>query len=196
VFGGADKRIARLVRGRASLSKGMGQLLEFCGQTVPSPLWQKLRGLDYASDRKHMSIWLEQLLSRKPPTKRIKGLWFGLFNRSHEDGLPTCCIHLAGSSRFNFDDPALDCFSEPQYLPAHNTTESQILTTIFRSVDEVPEAATQGEYTLCWGYASLLVRDWCRGEMRHKLLGDAQRRGVAVGFDSGDGIVVDVLEQN
>ena len=53
----------------------------------------------------------------------------------------------------------------------------------------------QGEYTLCLGYSSLIVGEWCRGPMREKLLGAARLRGVAVGFDSGDAVLIDVLKR-
>lgn len=193
MFGGANKKIAKLIGGTSSLSAGMGQLIKFCNARVRSPVWRQFRDLDYLADQEQMSHWLEQLLAKKPPPQRIKGLWFGLFNPRRQDGLATCALHLAGSSRFNFDVQSLDCFSEPQYLPAENDADSAVLTTIFRTLERFPSAGAQGEYTLCWGYACLLVRDWCRGPARSKLLGTATRRGVAVGFDSGDGLVVDIL---
>jgi hypothetical protein len=73
---------------------------------------------------------------------------------------------------------------------------ASIWTTIYRTMSNTEgNAATLGEYTLCLGYASLVVAAWCQGELRPKLLGKATLRGITVGFDSGDYILIDVLKR-
>jgi hypothetical protein len=174
----------------------MADLLKLCKRVNPSHVWKELRNLEYESDYRKLTKWLEGLLATEPPPKEINGMWFGLFNPYLDDGKPTSCLYLAGSERFDSkgDDPDWAC--GPEYFPEGRYSHSSVLTTIYRTVSEQEGGVgSQGEYTLCLGYACLVVGEWCRGPMRKKLLGTAASRGVSVGFDSGDAVLVDILER-
>ena len=58
-----------------------------------------------------------------------------------------------------------------------------------------PDVFRRGEYTLCLGYAALCVSQWCHGPMRATLLGTATMRGVAVGFDAGGGLLIELFRK-
>jgi hypothetical protein len=54
-----------------------------------------------------------------------------------------------------------------------------------------------GEYVLCLGYACLAVKNLCETVPLELLLGSRDTRAVAVGFDSGDEILIgDVLARH
>lgn len=190
------KRVEKLIRKDIFVNAGMKDLLGFCEKVKPAKCWKPLYQLEYEKGFDQLTDWLTNLLTKQPPTKTINGLWFGLFNPVLKDGLPTCCLYLAGSKRFDLDEGDPDWAVSPEYWPKDRYSNSKVLTTIYRTMDVTEgEEGAFGEYTLCLGYASLVVAAWCRSALRSKLLGKAPFRGVTVGYDSGDGILIDVLKQ-
>jgi hypothetical protein len=173
----------------------MAALLDLCNQVRPSPVWRSLLHLDYENDAREMAEWFGDLLRSEPPSANVNGLWFGLSNPILR-GQPTSCLHLAGSTRFNPQQSPPEWASGPQYFPEGWSFFSRVLKTIYRAVKESrDDIGSQGEYTLCLGHSCLVVAEWCRGPMRAALLGDAPLRAVAVGFDSGDALLIDVLRR-
>lgn len=195
MYGNAYKRIEKLVRTWTPLPEGMSELLGLCKTTQPSQVWDELLDLDYESDCRQLTKWLEGLLANEPPPPNINGLWFGLFNPYLDDGKPTSCLYLVGSDHFDASDDNFEWACDPNYSPAGRYSNSSVLTTIYRALSRREgDVASQGEYTLCLGYSCMVVAEWCRGPMREKLFGECALRGVVVGFDSGDGVLIDVLE--
>jgi len=201
MYGGALKRIRQLVRKPTAVRAGMLDLLRLCAKAVPSPVWSRFRKLDFERDQQSLSTWLRKLLKSEPPPTSITGLCFGLFNPILKDGKPTSCLYLAGSERFERRLKNPDWACDPEYFPEGRYSSSKVLTKIYRDANaaiysdaNVPaEVGAQAELALCLGYSCLVVADWCRGPLRPALFGDAPLRGVAVGFDSGDLVLIDVL---
>jgi hypothetical protein len=114
-------------------------------------------------------------------------LWFGLHNPIMDDGRPSCQIYVGGSSAFDPDSDSNEWVCRLSWRPSARYASSQVLTALYRRV----EAATAdrvnwlGEAFLCHGYMALVVSQWCRGAMRHHLLGNAPVRAVVIGHDSG-----------
>jgi hypothetical protein len=190
------RRIQGLVRKNTPVAEGMCNLLDLCQEISPSPHWRKLYHLRFEDDLINLTIWLERLVTSEPPPKKVTGLWFGLFNPVLDDEKPTSCLYLAGSTRFNpeKDDLNLDWACSPAYWPEGRYSDSTVLTEIYRTVSRKRNGiGAVGEYTLCLGYAALAVSAWCRSPLREKLLGQAPFRGVTVGFDSGDEVLIEVL---
>jgi len=196
MFGGAFERIEELVRAQTSVRAGMFDLLDLCAKTKPSPIWARFQDLDLEKDQEELTKWLRKLLECEPPPTTVNGLWFGLFNPYLDDGRPTSCLYLAGSERFDasMSDPDWAC--GPEYFPEGRYSSSQVLTKIYRDSQAAPDdVGGQAEYTLCLGYSSLVIAEWCRGALRQELLGSASFRGVAAGFDSGDALLLDILRE-
>lgn len=194
MYGGAWERIDRLVRAATPIRAGMLDLISLCERVRAAPVWASFRALDFESEQESLAAWVRGLLADEPPPPSINGLWFGLFNPFLDDGQPTCCLYLAGSARF---DPAMsdpDWACSPEYFPEGRCSASEVLTTIYRAANAVDgEVGAQAEYALCLGYSCLVVAEWCRGPLREELSGGLAIRGITVGFDSGDGLLIDVL---
>lgn len=195
MYGDVDQRIENLIRDRVSVPAGMKELIHFCTEFQPSSVWPALMKLDFEQDQRDLSAWLRDLLANEPPGTAITGFWFGLFNPYLEDGQPTSCLYLAGSQRFDPNRQVVDWHCGPEYFPEGRYSKSVVLTAIYRKVSENDDVSALGEYSLCLGYACLVVANWCRGAMREELLAAAEVRGVAVGFDSGDLVMIDVLRR-
>jgi hypothetical protein len=197
MYGNAFEMIETLVRNRTPIRKGMATLLDLCNRVQPASVWHPLLHLDYENDARRRTDWLRNLLTEEPPLADINGLWFGLYNPYLRDGLATSCLYLAGSRRFDSHKDPREWACRAEYLPEGRYSSSSILKTIYRTVNAERSGVTGlGEYTLCLGFSCLLVAEWCRGPMRAKLLGSAPLRGVAVGFDSGDAVLIDVLTRD
>lgn len=195
MYGNAYERIELLVRTRTPLPDGMSELLGLCRNTEPSQVWDELLDLDYEIDFRRLTTWLERLLANEPPPPNTNGLWFGLCNPYLDDGKPTSCLYLAGSDHFDASDHDFEWACVPNYFPEGRYSRSSVLTTIYRALSvHEGDVASQGEYTLCLGYSCMVVAEWCRGPQREKLLDECTLRGVAVGFDSGDSLLIDVLK--
>lgn len=197
MYGDADRKIEALLSAAAEIREGMAELIELCERACPSKVWTDFHGLNFEQDYQRLTQWVSDLLEEQPPSCSINGLWFGLFNPYLDDGKLSCCMYLAGSERFALGTDSPDWPCNPEYWPEDRYASSEVLTTIYRRTAEIDkEAGAQAEFALCQGYACLVVADWCRGPMQGKLLGDADFRGVAVGFDSGDIVMIDVLRQS
>lgn len=192
----AYKKIEKLVRNKTPLVAGMHSLLDFCQKQQPSPRWKKLYQLNYEDDLLNLAFWLETVLLVEPPPQGITGYWFGLINPMLEDGAPTSCLYLAGSKFFKAEEEVPDWACSPAYWPEGRYLDSAVLTEIYRTVSKGRGEISQlGEYALCLGYAALAIATCCRSPLRDILLDKAAFRGVVVGFDDGDEILIDVLRQ-
>lgn len=190
----ADRRIDELLESRAPVGAGMTSLLDLCTGAEPDSVWEDLRDLDFEADFADLSSWLEQVFTDEPPGDRINALWFGLFNPILDDDEPTCCLYICGSQRFDPKVRGFEWACNPEYFPEERYADSDALTTMYRTLATKETGVfRRGEYTLCLGYAALCVSQWCHGPMRTTLLGIATMRGVAVGFDAGGGLLIDVL---
>jgi hypothetical protein len=175
--------------------EGINELLNACAARFSHPVRQMLRTLDVETDTAMLRQWLAQLLQREPVPVQIKGLYFGLAEYADDDRDATGCrLHLVGSANFDPQDEECQWALQPTYMPDADVADSEVLTAIYRDVQAAgPDVVSLGEYVLGFGYASLVVRTVCH-ELRVSVLGEAAWRGVAVGFDCGDAIVLGRIE--
>ncbi|MEX0676566.1 MAG: hypothetical protein WD063_05795 [Pirellulales bacterium] len=191
----AYRHIESIIQERTSVSEGIASLLQLCNKLQPSPIWKKLSTLNFEGDCRQLAHWLKQLLIAEPPENEINGFWFGLFNPI-VDGEPTAGLYLCGSTRFDpkREDPDWPC--NPGYFPDGRYADSTVLDSIYKTAyEKKSDVSNFAEYVLCLGYVSLIAARWCRGAMQPMLLGNTPLRAVAVGFDSGDRLLIDVLRQ-
>jgi hypothetical protein len=194
MYGGADRRIMSLVRRKCGIRDGMQDLIDLCERTLSSPVWRGFRRLDYDTDFDRLTFWLLDLLNEEPPSKAITGLWFGIHNPTYPDGRATCGMYLCGSKRFNPSRNVPDWHCRPEYWPEGRYASSEVLKTIYERTARKGELNAQAEVTLCQGFVCLVVRRWCSGPMREKLLNAAKYRGVAAGHDAGDVHLLAILD--
>jgi len=185
------KSIRDVLAANTGLKAGIVELIVYCESQVPSDVWESLRSLDFETDVIALRQWLEKVLSTERPKREIEVFWFGLFNPVLDNGQATCGLYVSGSTNFDLEDETGDWagWTDDSYLPERRYANSQVLHNIYSAVAGT-EAAGIGEYVLCLGYACMAIRKVCEEIDPSLLIGDRDTRAVAVGFDSGDFIVL------
>lgn len=186
----AHEAVCRVVRSLPGVKEGMLELSDYCEAVSPSPVWQRVRELDFQGDADRLTKWLAAVLSSEPAEDEINAFYFGLFNPILGDNA-TSGMYVSGSTRFDPEDETGDwaCWDDSSYLPAGRYADSQILHEIYRLTNR-SGVGEVGEYVLCFGYACLAVAAACMRVEPGLLLGTRASRAVAVGFDSGDLLVL------
>jgi len=176
------------VRSSRTIESSMRRLIERCHHCRPHSDWQRLHALDY-SLLASLREWFSGVFRSEPPAATIRGLWFGLFNPCLADGTPTADIYVSGSERFSSDPHDNSWAVGPEWWPDSRYAESSVLSDIYGIAYEtnaLDPLQNDAEYPLCLAYGSLVVRDL----LRESLPRLAEPVGAAVGFDSGDFIVL------
>jgi hypothetical protein len=174
--------IEELTKSSPTVSVGMSQLLDYCELKTPNHLWSVVRGLDFERDTKKLRVWLEHVLLSEPPSDDIKGFWFGLFNPV-KDGEVSCALYISGSITYS-DEPGWAVWNDTSYLPKDKYADSIVLHEIYRILEKNNMFGDE-EYVLCLGYACLAINAIYESAGLKRL-----DRPVAVGFDSGDYIIL------
>ena len=187
--------IEQIVKSNSNVSAGMSQLLDYCEGNLLNSIWTSIRQLDFEGDTVKLGMWLEKVLSSEPPSPEINAFWFGLFNPIH-NGETSADLYVSGSTKFDSENETAEwaTWDDNSYLPEQRYANSSVLKDIYRLVSKT-EAAEQGEYILCLGFAGLAVNQIIKTLNREILLGERERRDIAVGFDSGDFILLEGIEK-
>ncbi len=185
--------IQEIVADDLPLLDSMLKLIKLCEDNVPGNHYPQLRNLDYHGDVQSLTHWLRQLLSDKPPPDTIKAFWFGLYNPVLDDDNPICQLYISGSTQFGENDLSGDwaVWQEDSYIPEGRYANSDVLATLYRVTEH-----TDAEYITNLGYACLAVCQMCEALPPDLMLGSTTRRDVAVGFDSGDPLLVGYITRD
>ena len=188
--------VAELGRGRP-IEKSMSALIDKCEKSRPHVDWSKLRELPY-SDLQPLEDWIRRVFSKGRSRRPLKGLWFGLFNPCPDGRHPVAEIYVCGSDRFDPDPEDNSWAVGPKWWPKGRYAESKILADLYRiSYRQRAGASAQkdclgndAEYPLCLGYGLFAVKKLLEKMEPALILGKSDSIGVAVGFDSGDFVLV------
>lgn len=183
--------VSKLLGAGASLRDGMQVLLAYCNKKHRWKGWSKIGELDFDSDVEELEKWLKDVLKKEPPPSSVKAFWFGIFNPIY-DGDTVSDTYIAGASEFDPDDENFEWACGPDYFPDGRYAHSQILSEIYKAIDGSPASAI-GEYILCLAYTAFAVRELAKRVDKKLWLGKSKHRGLAVGFDSGDGVLLESL---
>jgi len=181
---------------------GAGMRL-LCGQLkglLEAPLWDQVASVDYASDTQRFIQWLKETLDTGPPDSSIQGLWFGLVStgmRLDDNGgllAEVYTTYLGGSEEFEEDSPDWAC--ELAYCPGGSEPELEAperFADLLMEADK--EARELGDYVLPLAYHALLVKEACRKIDPCLLGGESESRGVTVGYDDGDWLLIGTVSE-
>jgi hypothetical protein len=171
------------------IDRAMNSLIDHCAIARPHKSWPRLRDLPYA-DTSALSEWLEKVFESEPPPHDIRALWFGLFNPVY-DGEVAADMYVSGSKRFEPDDLSFDWACDPEWWPETGYAHSEVLRAIYRIAYKEAGLGNDAEYPLCLGYAALVVRQILDPTDQLLLTNRPDGHfGVAVGFDSGDAVLL------
>jgi HEAT repeats len=184
---------------RRPVAESMTSLIDQCDAARPHPDWAKLGTLPYA-DLSPLHKWVQVPFREEPPEVPLKGLWFGLFNPCPDGRTPVADIYVCGSERFDPDPHDNSWAVGPDWWPAARCANSAVLADIYRIAYRQGSRVTEqnaclgndAEYPLVLGYGVFAVRELL-GQVEALLPGRAESLGVAVGFDSGDFVLLGEL---
>lgn len=188
----AHDKVAAVVSSKVGVDDGMALLIDYCAENEPWLGWDVLRKLAFARDQQCLKQWLDQLLTHEPPPHEINAFWFGLFNPVI-NGKATCGLYLAGTETFDRNDEDFEWACDPAWFPNVRYAESQVLDGISQQLNTANSTVSSYEYVLCLGYAGLVVNHLAATLPLSKWLGEKSSRAVAIGFDSGVGILLGSL---
>jgi hypothetical protein len=185
---------------RRPVADSMAHLIDRCEAACNHPNWSDLRSLPYA-DLSPLLAWIRVPFLDEPPVRPLRGLWFGLFNPCPDGRTPVADIYVCGSERF---DPSPDDNSwavGPDWWPTGRYANSSVLARIYRIAHGPGPGvyepwgllANDAEYPLCLGYGAFAVRELIANLNPSLFLGDSDALGIAVGFDSGDFVLLGEL---
>ena len=167
----------------------MARLIDVCEAAQPHRDWAKLRALPYA-DLSPLAAWIQRPFLNDPPAEPLRGLWFGLFNPYTSDDEPSADIYVCGSQRFDPNPDSYDWAVDPYWWPEDRYARSTVLAEIYRIAYRKKGLENDAEYPLCLGYGAFAVRELLGMIDPKLLLGKSDELGIAVGFDSGDFILL------
>jgi hypothetical protein len=186
-FQEAFGRIETVVGSQVDAQAGMEMLIGYCASRLPDPTWDVIRRLGIRDDIGALRTWLTSVATKEPAPEQINAYWFGLFNPVDEKGNTTCGSYVAGSDHFDPHDETGDWACAPAYFPGRRYADSAVLRGIYEAAYlQESGPGDFAEYVLCLGYAGLAIKDVCMTADPGLLLGGSRQRVVAVGFDSGD----------
>lgn len=180
--------VSKVIDAHRSLQDGMAALLAYCNKQHRWMGWGRIGELDFDADVAELEKWLDGVLAKEPPPSSVKAFWFGIFNPVY-DGETTCDTYIAGTSEFDANDESFEWACGPDYFPDGRYAHSKILDRIYQIVNGSP-ASGMGEYILCLGYTAFAVSELTKRVDKKLWLGKSKQRGLAVGFDSGDGVLL------
>jgi hypothetical protein len=194
-----DWIVAEFARCRP-VADSMAALIKQCEKAQPHPDWAKLQALPFA-DLSPLIDWLQVPFREEPPTVLLRGLWFGLFNPCPDGRTPVADIYVSGSERFERNHHDNSWAVGPDWWPEARYASSSLLAEIYRiAYRQGKRVAEQkgclgndAEYPLCLGYGAFAVREVLAKIERSLILGESDSLGIAVGFDSGDFILLGEL---
>lgn len=184
----AYEAIESIITTSANVEAGWEKLLDYCNRLHASPCWAEWRTVNIEPDLKALAKWMDALFLKESPPSSVKGLWFGLFESTQP---PAYCMYISGSDEFDPKDKTAEWAANKDWEPENRYFFSKILDHIFHKLHTIEKNVAEiGMYVLCLGYSSLAVKSMCRTHKALQVWLEQSGRGVAVGFDDGDAVLV------
>jgi hypothetical protein len=188
--------IVSILQSRRSVADSMATLIDRCETANPHSDWAALRTLPYG-DTQQLLEWLVRPFRDEPSASPLAGLWFGLFNPIR-DRHAVADIYVSGSERFEPDPNDNSWAVRPKWWPESRYAHSALLAEVYR-IAYRPDAPTayedkwlgnDAEYPIVLGYGAFAVRELLERLEPSLVLGRSDSLGIAVGFDSGDFVLL------
>lgn len=186
--------ILALLKNDKTIKENMEELISLCESILPHDDWKKLKVLNY-NDLSNVNDWLRIVFSYAPPSTKIAGLWFGIYESYYDDSLPTTDIAVSGSSRFEENSNQWACGAE--YIPEmRQNANSEILRFVHRiAYSKDNPLGINALYPLALGYGCFLIKE-LMNQLEPNMIKIENEIGVVVGFNDGDYIILGKYKNN
>ena len=185
--------VAKEIASKRSMRESMDRIIAKCAKGHAHDDWEKLSALPY-DDLDDLREWVEKPFREEPSKKKLAGLWFGLFNPVYS-GKPVADIYVSGSTRFDLSPDDNSWAVGPDWWPESRYAHSSVLAKLYKIAYRKDGLANDAEYPLCLAYGGLAIRELLRAADPSVFLGKSPSLGIAVGFDSGDFVLVGKLSK-
>lgn len=167
-------------------AQAIRRLLERCSDRYPHSIWEQLSQLDYAASVAHLTSWLSNLLSARPPKDKIRILWFGLFHPGwrSEPGLATD-VFVEGRVIEEQPKGLLNRINGSFYWPRGRYADCEVVDRIGRLfTPEINRAMPEvRDYALSLSFLTLFVSDFA-ARSPHLLRGSADQRSLFTQYEA------------
>jgi hypothetical protein len=189
-------KVKEIVAKDVTVAAGMKEIITFCKKNYEHADWMKFNGLEY-DETSEINNWIENVLKNDPIPPKINGLWFGLYNPCNDDGEASADIYIAGNDGFDKDDEDGEWAVDPKYFPETRYLKSKILDKIYQIAYSYEDGLENtAEYALCFAYGCLITKYLLVKYSKSIISSKTKSIGVAVGFDSGDFLVIGELNKD
>lgn len=181
--------VAASAKAGAGVTRVMPQAIDLCRQIESEARWDLYTEYDWRQDAQHCRNWLAELLLDDAPGSAITGFWFGIFNPMRQ-GRPRSDFYVTGSAHY----PSVDWVFSQDWQPSGRYAHSPGQAALYRLAEsEGPNIVAIVDYVLTFAHAAATVNDLIVEIDSSRLLDGAERRGIAVGHDSGDALFLGEL---
>lgn len=177
-----------------STGESMHALIDECESSYAHADWSRFRKLRF-DDMAPLIQWVQELFRDEPPESPLLGLWFGICT-PFRNGEPVTDIYVAGAERFEPDPNDNSWAVRPKWRSESRYAHSEVLAEIYRIAHRKKGLQNDAKYPLCLGYGVFCVRDILSRLDPKLLLGKSNSMGIAVGFDSGDFVLLGKFTAN
>lgn len=186
--------IVKEIASQRAMRESMDRIISKCAKGHPHDDWDKIAALPY-ENLDDLRNWIERPFRDEPSKKKLAGLWCGLFNPVYS-GKPSADIYICGSTRFDPSPEDNSWAVGPDWWPEARYAQSAVLAKLYKIAYRKDGLGNNAEYPLCLAYGGLAVRDLLRAADPTVFLGKSPSLGVAVGFDSGDFVLIGKLSKS
>lgn len=180
--------LADEVRAVTDFTQSMQKLLAWGSESIPHDAWTALKALDCSAEPGRVGTWLARVLKRSPCPFPVRGIYFGLGERTTRAGVEYADIYFALMGQYQSSDKKLSwLWHDPRHYPDNAYFRSKPLKAagIICNEDEESGLSTPGHILFSLSFAALLLASSLDGNI-YRLLGGTEPIGIVTGFDSGD----------
>lgn len=185
--------IDKEIRAGRPLAESMERVIRKCEKSLPHDDWAELLNIPLDDSKRLTKIARNWFRNRKLKAV-INGLWFGIYNPAN-GRWPIADFHVCGAASFIDSRDNNSWASDITWAP-DDRAYSPVLEAIYKIAYRDNGLSNNAEYPLCLAYTALAVRDLLTELNPSLFLRNSDSVGVAVGFDSGDFIILGTLTES
>ena len=185
----AFEAIRTLVSGDDPVSQKMRTLIAACDTQYPHVSWAAFTKLPFDKEPPDLLHWLRGTFEREAPAHPLGALWFGIYNPIDRTDGVVADFTVCGSTSYDPDDETFGWAVDSDYLPTDGRARSTVLAALYDAAYAAEQPLENiAEYSLALGYTAFALAD----AFKHlnELPGVAHGAAIAVGFNSGDGLLI------
>jgi hypothetical protein len=185
----AFQAIRNLASGEESVAQKMRTLIAACETQDPHDSWSAFTELPFDKEPPELARWLREKFAREAPAKPLGALWFGIYNPIDDACGVVADIDVCGSTSYDPNDETFGWAVDPDYVPSGPRARSAVLAALYDTAYRTEQPLGNiAEYPLALGYTAFAVADVFKRV--NELPGVVHGAAIAVGFNSGDGLLI------